>query len=295
MRGKHIPWLGCNRIELPYMSRCPGKSTTVNTIPRTALAPMSLHIPPFDSLPLRKDGPRGNAWGLFGEQDEIGMLNRLTPENTTAAAREIVEGVRISTDWNLNSMATPCFGRSAFEHTIKNKAPRTVNDDVLLFNTQSSSQWDGFRHYGSREGSYFNDCSHEDIQQSTRNGIHSRLLPRYSKLVLENAFLTRHISVGGTGRSRGSWSASGLRRVGRGQRRHRQLLPNPVYSTLGSSAGSRQPEYDIPTGRYSVHSNGLDPRIREALSERVSAACGLQGTARHRRQIVERDTAMDLG
>ncbi|KAJ5135915.1 hypothetical protein N7448_004469 [Penicillium atrosanguineum] len=133
---------------------------------------MSLQTPPFDSLPLRQDGPRGNAWGLFGDQDEIGMLNRLTPENTTAAAREIVEGVRVSTDWNLNSMATPCFGRSAFEHTVKNKAPRPVNDDVLVFNTQSSSQWDGFRHYGSREGSYFNGCSLEDIHTSTRNGIH---------------------------------------------------------------------------------------------------------------------------
>ncbi|KAJ6126526.1 hypothetical protein N7523_002138 [Penicillium sp. IBT 18751x] len=134
---------------------------------------MPLQTPPFDSLPLRPNGPRGNAWGLFGDQDEVGMLNRLTPENTTAAAREIVEGVRVSTDWNLNSMATPCFGRSAFEHTIKNKAPRPVNDDVLVFNTQSSSQWDGFRHYGSPEGSYFNGCSLEDIQGSTRNGIHT--------------------------------------------------------------------------------------------------------------------------
>lgn len=25
---------------------------------------------------------------------------------------------------------------------------RTVNDDALDFNTQCSTQWDGFRHYG---------------------------------------------------------------------------------------------------------------------------------------------------
>ncbi|CAL5874236.1 uncharacterized protein PFLUO_LOCUS8524 [Penicillium psychrofluorescens] len=133
---------------------------------------MATPRPAFDALPLRKDGPRGNAWGLFGEQDQCGMLNLLTPENTAAAAKEIVEGVRVSTDWPLDSMKTPCFGRAALEHTVTNKAPRHVNDDVLLFNTQSSSQWDGFRHFGSKEGFYFNGCTLEDIQTSTRNGIH---------------------------------------------------------------------------------------------------------------------------
>ncbi|KAJ5261029.1 hypothetical protein N7478_011624 [Penicillium angulare] len=133
---------------------------------------MSTSKPSFDSLPLQQDGPRGNAWGLFGDQDQLGKLNLLTPENTIAAAREITDGVRVSTDWALDSMAIPCFGRSAFQHTVKNKAPRPVNDDVLTFNTQSSSQWDGFRHYGSKEGSYYNGCSLEDIQTSTRNGIH---------------------------------------------------------------------------------------------------------------------------
>ncbi|KAJ5961399.1 hypothetical protein N7501_006340 [Penicillium viridicatum] len=133
---------------------------------------MSPQRPAFDALPLHKDGPPGNAWGMFGDQDQMGMLNLLTPENTAAAAGEIIDGVRVSTDWALNSMTTPCFGRSAFEHIIKNKAPRAVNDDILVFNTQSSSQWDGFRHYGSKQGTYFNGCTQEDIQNSTRNGIH---------------------------------------------------------------------------------------------------------------------------
>ena len=104
--------------------------------------------PSFDDLPLRKDGPHGNAWGLFGPDDECGMLNLLTPERTTAAAREIVDGVRVSTDWPIDRMSQPCFGRAQFQHQIKNKAPRSVNDDTLVFNTQISSQWDGFRHYG---------------------------------------------------------------------------------------------------------------------------------------------------
>ena len=107
--------------------------------------------PAFESLPLQKDGPRGNAWGLFGTKDELGMLNRLTPENTVAATKEIIHGIRVCTDWAMDQPKAPCFNRAPFEQKILHKAPRTVNDDSLSLNTQSSTQWDGFRHFGSVE------------------------------------------------------------------------------------------------------------------------------------------------
>ena len=88
------------------------------------------------------------AGGLFGSKDELGMLNRLTPQNTLAATKEIVHGIRVCTDWALDQPKNPCFNRVPFEHRIHNKAPRSVNDDILTLNTQSSSQWDGFRHLG---------------------------------------------------------------------------------------------------------------------------------------------------
>jgi hypothetical protein len=76
------------------------------------------------------------------------MLNLLTPETTLAATKEIVHGIRISTDWPLNMPKVPCFSRAVFQQHIHNKSPRCVNNDVLTFNTQSSTQWDGFRHFG---------------------------------------------------------------------------------------------------------------------------------------------------
>lgn len=36
--------------------------------------------PPFGSLPLDKNGPPGNAWGLYGDDDELGALNMLTAD-----------------------------------------------------------------------------------------------------------------------------------------------------------------------------------------------------------------------
>jgi hypothetical protein len=113
---------------------------------------MAQETPSFESLPLKKDGPRGNAWGLYGPTDELGMLNRLTPQTTISAAKEIVHGIRISTDWAMDQPKLPNFGRAKLEHTILQKSPRTVNDDEVKFNTQSSSQWDGFRHFGKMPG-----------------------------------------------------------------------------------------------------------------------------------------------
>ncbi|RMJ21626.1 hypothetical protein PHISP_07505 [Aspergillus sp. HF37] len=109
----------------------------------------------FDTLSLRKHGPRGNAWSLFGAKDELRMLNLLTPETTTAAAKEIVDGIRVSTDWPLDSMRTPCFGRSPFEQTMN-----------------TNSQLDGYRHFGyQKEGVFFNGCTQRDIDTSRANGI----------------------------------------------------------------------------------------------------------------------------
>lgn len=48
-------------------------------------------IPPFESLPLGKDDPRFSAWGLYGDKDELGTLNRLTDERVAAAAKEEIK------------------------------------------------------------------------------------------------------------------------------------------------------------------------------------------------------------
>lgn len=105
--------------------------------------------PAFEDLPLDKTGPPYNAWGRFGDNDEMGMLNLLTKETTKEASSEIQEGIRISLDWHLSKPSHPFFGRQIFYHHLDNKAPRSINDDVLIFNTQCSTQWDGLRHFGN--------------------------------------------------------------------------------------------------------------------------------------------------
>lgn len=65
-----------------------------------------MSYPEFKDLPLDKNGPHGNAWGLWGPNDQIGTLNHLTDEVVSRAAREEIRtGQRVSLKWVLLSSA----------------------------------------------------------------------------------------------------------------------------------------------------------------------------------------------
>lgn len=52
-------------------------------------------IPAYEDLPLQKGDPHHSAWGLYGPDDELGTLNRLTDDRVLAAAKgEIKTGAQ---------------------------------------------------------------------------------------------------------------------------------------------------------------------------------------------------------
>jgi hypothetical protein len=55
---------------------------------------MARNIPKFSELPLRSGDPPYAAWGLYGDKDEKGTINRLTDEIILKAAAEIQTGTR---------------------------------------------------------------------------------------------------------------------------------------------------------------------------------------------------------
>ncbi|CAK1360614.1 unnamed protein product [Cercospora beticola] len=132
---------------------------------------MAPSIPKFSELPVDKNGPHHNAWGLYGKDDQHGTLNRLTNSVVQSAASEIQTGIRVNLDWPLDAQAdVPFFGRQSFEKNVYQKPPRIVNDDVWTFNTQSSSQWDGLRHFGyQKEQVFYNGVTLDEIHG--RNGV----------------------------------------------------------------------------------------------------------------------------
>jgi len=114
----------------------------------------SPNLPTFDELPKVKDMPQGCAWGIFdkdGKKDVFGTLNLLTPDVVRAAVAEVREGVSVSLNWPLGSIAKPGFVRKGLEHKVisfvDSPYPSHAFDDELAFNTQCSSQWDSLCHF----------------------------------------------------------------------------------------------------------------------------------------------------
>lgn len=65
----------------------------------------------------------------------------------------------------------PLFGRQEFKKDVYQKKPRCVHDDTWTFNTQSSTQWDGLRHFGYQAAQrFYNDTTLEDIAGTSEKG-----------------------------------------------------------------------------------------------------------------------------
>lgn len=50
----------------------------------------------FEDLPLQRPGPPLNAWGQFGEADELGRLNLITPEVVKKGIAAVKHGLVIN-------------------------------------------------------------------------------------------------------------------------------------------------------------------------------------------------------
>ena len=123
-------------------------------------APQEPRIPSYAELPVRADAPAGAAWGVFGDRDEVGTINLLTPGRVRAAADSIKTGKVFALNLPIDIPSPPLFTRQAHRHTVKSFPAPTdfVLDDYLdNFYPQASSQWDALAHvkhpiYGAYNG-----------------------------------------------------------------------------------------------------------------------------------------------
>ncbi len=109
-----------------------------------------MNVPSYADLPIRAGLPRGSSWKIWGDDDRFGCLNLLTAERALAGTRAVKTGQVFSLNLELELPDPPLFGRPAFGHEIVQRPSGVSADDMLHgWNTQSSSQWDGFRHVRS--------------------------------------------------------------------------------------------------------------------------------------------------
>ncbi|MBM3492486.1 MAG: cyclase family protein [Alphaproteobacteria bacterium] len=114
-----------------------------------------------------KQRPEGSNWGEFGEDDQLGRLNLLTPERVKRAAQEVREGLRFCLSLPLNlpggNILNPRRYPPRLQPTFREGLPQVnlplgrldprntdvICDDAVLIWLQYSTQWDSFAHVGS--------------------------------------------------------------------------------------------------------------------------------------------------
>lgn len=128
-------------------------------------------LPAYRDLPRLEDIGSNHSWGVFGEDDDFGTLNLLTPTRVRDAMRNVRTGERVSLSLALNEPDPPLFRRQPFEHTLT-KFGSMYDDRLDSFFPQGSTQWDGFRHHRVRQHGFYGGVTDEPASGNQRLSIH---------------------------------------------------------------------------------------------------------------------------
>lgn len=138
------------------------------------MSPDRQDLPSYDRLPVKEGAPQGSAWGLFGDDDQVGCLNLITPEKVKAAARLVRKGVVFPLNLRLDLPKPALFDRRSLRHHLLEVGGGVARDDYYDdFWPQASSQWDGLRHVRHPRDGFYNGVPDEEIslKEGSKLGI----------------------------------------------------------------------------------------------------------------------------
>lgn len=125
-------------------------------------------IPSYSQLPAAEplEGYR-HAWGVFGDGDELGRVNLLTPARVVEAVGEIQRGDVFNLCLPLTLPDPPWEpSREPLQHEIFAVDRNTQDDRLDRFFPQASTQWDGLRHVRARELGFYGGVQGDDAGPS---------------------------------------------------------------------------------------------------------------------------------
>jgi kynurenine formamidase len=120
-------------------------------------------LPRHDELPVREGAPQGAAWGVFGDDDQLGTINLLTPATVVEAAGSIRSGQTFALNLSIDIPNPPLFGRGKHHHVIKQYASYILDDYLDNFYPQASSQWDALCHVKHPQHGGYNGIPDSEI------------------------------------------------------------------------------------------------------------------------------------
>lgn len=136
------------------------------------MTPPPTNLPRYRELPIDQTRPPGSAWGVFGDEDEVGTLNLAGSEQVRHGASLVRKGAVFSLNWDVELPNPPVLGRRPLKHTYIDLDPGT-DDYYDCFYPQASSQWDSLCHMAHPEHGFYNGRQVSDITgtATSRNGI----------------------------------------------------------------------------------------------------------------------------
>lgn len=115
-------------------------------------------------LPPYRELVDGNAWGVFGDDDQLGTIGLLSPDRVRDSAALVRRGAVFNLDLPLHLPARP-FGRlrqPLRQSMFELRGGKGLDERLELY-PQFSSQWDGLAH-GSYDGqTFYNGIQREEI------------------------------------------------------------------------------------------------------------------------------------
>jgi Putative cyclase len=129
-------------------------------------------LPDYADLPAAAHGGR-SAWGLFGADDNLGLVNLMTADRIAAAARLVRRGQVFCLDMPLGSIspALATFRGPPRHHVLHTPGTAGFDDVYDNFYPQASSQWDSLAHYGYAPDQLYNGATEAEVLAGTRNTI----------------------------------------------------------------------------------------------------------------------------
>lgn len=131
-------------------------------------------FPRYAELQARHSAGRGLAWGVFGQDDQLGTLNHITAERILAARGSIREGQRFNLNLSLTEFDPPIIAhRGVINHEVFGLNEFHRDDKVDNLFLQASTQIDSLRHFAHPDFGFYNGYPGEDISAGTGDlGIH---------------------------------------------------------------------------------------------------------------------------
>lgn len=126
----------------------------------------------YDDLPVLPGCGLPHAWQVHGSGDQLGTLNRLTPEAVAAAAVTVRTGERIGLTLPTELPDPPLFGREPVRHQVFQDDRNTWDDRLDCLYPQASTQWDGLRHVRAREDGFYGGWQGDPDADPGWLGIH---------------------------------------------------------------------------------------------------------------------------